>query len=145
MERIANHTKQPGVLRELFAALGNDPLVIAECLTRPVLAERLLTELYAHDDRFHGELKRSAEAELRRATTANVSADYALPAISGQSDSSSPSVNCTDNTWTATSTAGAPATREHHTAVWTGSEMIVWGGWGSGPGPRLDTGGRYNS
>jgi hypothetical protein len=65
MERIANHTKQPGVLRELFAALGNDPFVIAECLARPVLAERLLTELYAHDQRFHGELKRRAEADLR--------------------------------------------------------------------------------
>src|SRR5881398_841134 len=34
MERMASHTKQPGVLRELFAALGNDPLVIAECLAR---------------------------------------------------------------------------------------------------------------
>src|SRR5437899_2098836 len=65
MERMASHTKQPGVLRELFAALGNDPFVIAECLARPVLAERLLTELYAHDSRFHGELKRRAEAELR--------------------------------------------------------------------------------
>src|SRR5216110_192615 len=65
MERIATHTKQPGVLRELFAALGNDPFVIAECLARPVLAERLITELYAHDQRFHGELKRRAEAELR--------------------------------------------------------------------------------
>ena len=43
MERIASHTKQPGVLRELFAALGNDPVVIAECLARPVLAERLFT------------------------------------------------------------------------------------------------------
>ena len=65
MERIASHTKQPGVLRELFAALGNDPFVIAECLARPVLAERLLSELYAHDQRFHGELKRRAEAELQ--------------------------------------------------------------------------------
>src|SRR5437773_9131751 len=65
MERIASHTKQPGVLRELFAVLGNDPFVIAECLARPVLAERLLTELYAHDSRFHGELKRRAEADLR--------------------------------------------------------------------------------
>src|SRR5712691_9356425 len=65
MERIASHTKQPGVLREIFSALGNDPFVIAECLARPVLAERLLTELYAHDQRFHGELKRRAEAELR--------------------------------------------------------------------------------
>ena len=51
MERIASHTKQPGVLREIFAALGNDPFVIAECLARPVLAERLLTELYAHDSK----------------------------------------------------------------------------------------------
>src|SRR5438128_3699799 len=65
MERMASHTKQPGVLREIFAALGNDPFVIAECLARPVLAERLITELYAHDQRFHGELKRRAEAELR--------------------------------------------------------------------------------
>src|SRR6266446_4481940 len=53
MERMASHTKQPGVLREIFAALGNDPFVIAECLARPVLVERLLTELYAHDSRFH--------------------------------------------------------------------------------------------
>src|SRR5262245_7546182 len=41
MERMAQHSKQPEVLRELFAALGNDPFVIAECLARPVLAERL--------------------------------------------------------------------------------------------------------
>src|SRR4030095_13273117 len=40
MERMASHTKQPDVLGELFAALGNDPFVIAECLARPVLAER---------------------------------------------------------------------------------------------------------
>src|SRR6476620_357125 len=41
MERMAQHSKQPEVLRELFAALGNDPFVIAECLARPVLSERL--------------------------------------------------------------------------------------------------------
>src|SRR5437773_6855839 len=41
MDRMAQHTKQPEVLRELFAALGNDPFVIAECLARPVLAERI--------------------------------------------------------------------------------------------------------
>ena len=65
MERIASHTKQPEVLHEIFGVLGNDPFVIAECLAKPILAERLLTELYAHDQRFHGELKRHAEAELR--------------------------------------------------------------------------------
>src|SRR5438552_5070280 len=40
MERMASDTKQPEVLRELFAALDNDPFVIAECLARPLLAER---------------------------------------------------------------------------------------------------------
>src|SRR5215468_7142268 len=43
MDRMAQHTKQPEVLQELFEALGNEPFVIAECLVRPVLAERLLT------------------------------------------------------------------------------------------------------
>src|SRR5947207_2571937 len=311
MERMASQTKQPGVLREIFAALGNDPLVIAECLARPVLAERVITELYAHDSRFHGELKRRAEADLRThpsvremkqtsgmytemewiksdstpdqnkggsaspeddakangqrrdaedgitlnsrewdetvqklvatlnkpdaatpkafgvgvrsrkrgiaafesadmsahsknvagdeyetlavgkvsplredeghyyavavmnkgkdrlklatvawlkeplrswlakaetqvpVTMAAVSANYTLPVISGQSDNSIPSVACTDDTWTATSTGtNAPAARELHTAVWTGSEMIVWGGFNGSS--ILNTGGRYN-
>src|SRR4030095_10956996 len=42
------------------------------------------------------------------------------------------------NSWTATSTTNAPPTRTGHTAVWTGSEMIVYGGY------YLTTGGRYN-
>ena len=57
MERIASHTKQPEVLRELFEALGNDPFVIAECLARPLLAERLVTNLYAHDEQIHANAK----------------------------------------------------------------------------------------
>src|SRR6266446_8540257 len=57
MERMAQHTQQPKVLRELFAALGNDPFVVAECLVRPILSEHLATSLYARDERFHGELK----------------------------------------------------------------------------------------
>ena len=32
------------------------------------------------------------------------------------------------NSWTATSTTNAPTARFFHTAIWTGSEMIVWGG-----------------
>src|SRR5438034_6950296 len=43
------------------------------------------------------------------------------------------------DSWTATSTTNAPTGREYHTAVWTGSEMIVWGGCCA-----LNTGGRYN-
>lgn len=32
------------------------------------------------------------------------------------------------NTWTAVTTNGAPAPRAYHPAVWTRTEMIVWGG-----------------
>src|SRR6266480_2820915 len=69
MDRMAQHTKQPDVLRELFEALGDDPVVIAECLARPTLAERLLTSRYAYDQRFHSESKQRAEAELEAAPT----------------------------------------------------------------------------
>src|SRR5438477_2331352 len=65
MDRMAKHTKQPEVLRELFEALGNDPFVIAECLSRPALADRLLTNWYGYDQRIHGELRQRAEADLQ--------------------------------------------------------------------------------
>src|SRR5438128_7358849 len=65
MDRMAQHTKQPEVLRELFEALGNDPFVIAECLARPALAERLLRHWYACDQRIHGELRQRAKADLQ--------------------------------------------------------------------------------
>src|SRR5438132_13597518 len=48
------------------------------------------------------------------------------------------------DSWTATSIANAPADRERHTAVWTGTEMIVWGGTPGGFS-GLNTGGRYNA
>jgi len=70
MDRMVKHTRQPEVLRELFEALGNDPFVIAECLARPALAERLLTDWYAFDERIHGDLKRQAAIELRAHPTA---------------------------------------------------------------------------
>src|SRR6266705_1682303 len=50
------------------------------------------------------------------------------------------------DTWTATNTTNAPTARFAHTAVWTGSEMVVWGGYfyiGSNE-YFLNTGGRYN-
>jgi len=282
MERMAQHTKQPEVLHELFAALGNDPFVIAECLARPALSERLVTNFYAHDQRFHGALRQRAEADLlahhsvgqmkqtngkyseielvksdsaedeenqsaepglklnshdwdetvqrlaatfdkasaakasafgvRRHVAAFESADtsahsknasaepyeaipggklsplqedeeryyatvvvkktkdrlklaivewrkepleswrtreenrvpkvmaatvanYALPTISRAAS------GCIDDSWTPTSSA--PDARESHTAVWTGSEMIIWGG-SQGFEQVLNTGGRYN-
>jgi Galactose oxidase, central domain len=147
MDRMAQHTKQPEMLRELFVALGNDPFVIAECLARPVLAERFANgdpvaaapnAFWATDPSRMPQQKPFLAGWLAKAETqvpvlmAAMTANYTLPAISDQ-----PS-ECIDS-WSPTSTTSAPTTRGDHTAVWTGSEMIIWGGccyW--------NTGGRYN-
>ena len=50
--------------------------------------------------------------------------------------------NPTTDNWTPTTLTNAPAARRWHTAVWTGSEMIVWGG--DLESPVTNTGGRYN-
>ncbi|MFN8546779.1 MAG: hypothetical protein U0527_02095 [Candidatus Eisenbacteria bacterium] len=55
----------------------------------------------------------------------------------------SPSPANADDTWSSTSTANAPVGRYQHTAVWTGTEMIVWGGF-DGVSAFLNNGGRYN-
>ena len=46
------------------------------------------------------------------------------------------------NSWVATTTTGAPSARYDQTAVWTGSQLIVWGGQETFP-TGLNTGGRY--
>ncbi len=46
------------------------------------------------------------------------------------------------DSWSAISTTNAPSARSGHTAVWTGSKMLIWGGYDmSGP---LNTGGVYD-
>jgi N-acetylneuraminic acid mutarotase len=53
--------------------------------------------------------------------------------------------NPATDTWTATAIAGAPPARLSHTAVWTGTEMIVWGGLsGAFSFQTLGDGARYN-
>jgi N-acetylneuraminic acid mutarotase len=128
MERMAQHTKQPEVLSELFEALGNDPFVIAECLARPTLSERLVTDLHV------AQIKTGA---LMPKVMAATSTDYTVPTILDGAN------GCTDNTWTATSTINPPSGRELHTAVWTGNEMIVWGGYEALVG-ELNTGAKYD-
>jgi N-acetylneuraminic acid mutarotase len=53
------------------------------------------------------------------------------------------------NTWRPIAAAGAPAPRWSHSAVWTGSEMVVWGGLGcgvdsTGAPATCGDGGRYD-
>ena len=63
-----------------------------------------------------------------------------------QTPSATPTPLCNNDTWTPTSTSDAPVARSNHTALWTGSEMIVWGGASSSPSPPTlwNTGGKYN-
>jgi FG-GAP-like repeat/Divergent InlB B-repeat domain/FG-GAP repeat len=178
MDRMARQTKQPKVLRELFTALGDDPTVIAECLARPTLSDRLVHELCDNTNATaavsktgaaevnrntreqvkHGSLNSVQEDDGSYYTTLTLShrqgpvdakafqqrpmtmaavvpTSYTLPVIN------KPSSGC-DDAWTATTLTGAPEPRYVHTAVWTGSEMIVWGGGASGV--LYNTGGRYN-
>jgi hypothetical protein len=147
MERMAAHTRQPDVLRELFEALGNDPFVIAESLARPILAERLVRECKGgsssplRDGKPNREAITnswpSAPATIARGAADPPDAAYKLPEISAPLD-------CTgDDAWAATTTINAPDAREFHKAVWTGSEMIIWGGYNVSNPPILNTGGRY--
>ena len=46
------------------------------------------------------------------------------------------------DSWTPTTNTNAPAARSIHTAVWTGSEMIVWGGYDGNT--QVNTGGKYD-
>jgi len=49
------------------------------------------------------------------------------------------------DSWIPIATVSAPSIRADHTAIWTGSEMIVWGGYYyDGTDRYLDTGGRYD-
>jgi N-acetylneuraminic acid mutarotase len=143
IERMASHTMRADMLKELWAALDSDPLIIAECLARPILVERLYTEIAVKD-------YTTAQTGLRQAVWRGsdkptsvmnlgwrpmAGYEYRLPAVAGQA-------TCNVAGWTMTTTFGAPSTRYGHTAVWTGSEMIVWGGYSNGA--YLNTGGRYD-
>src|SRR5262249_31826562 len=52
--------------------------------------------------------------------------------------------NPNTDSWTATNTTNAPSGRQSHTAVWTGSDVVVWGGYDIS-GFAVNTGGRYNA
>jgi N-acetylneuraminic acid mutarotase len=48
------------------------------------------------------------------------------------------------NSWSATTTTNAPLDREGESAVWTGSRMVIWGGYSFSNYAYTDTGGQYD-
>jgi N-acetylneuraminic acid mutarotase len=145
IERQARDSKQPAILRELWQALGNDPNFIAETLARSTLAERLLRIWY--EDNFLNKAGDAAAASAEHsfeewwrsvrndfATELNPPAyTYRLPIITETPQA--------DNPWVPT--FALPEGDLEATAVWTGSEMIVWGGTDDGAG-KFNSGSRYD-
>ena len=133
MDRMAQHTRRPEMLRELFEALREDAFIIAECMVRPVLAERLNASASVE-----GGVSPAARSFFAAETTASMEHRYKLPEVSV-------SDKCGD-TWDATSTMNVPDGRALHTALWTGTEMIAWGGYNFNDNRlnTLNTGGRYD-
>lgn len=64
LRRIAGQTLMPSRLHEVFAALDFDPVLIHECLARPLLVNRTIQNLFLKDVRIHDGAQRAAE-ELR--------------------------------------------------------------------------------
>ena len=144
MERMASHTRQSEVLWELFAALGDDPFIVAECLARPTLSERLVSELWVGSNPV-AETQSLGSSVVRTEKESSVATDqpasgYYLPQIAN-SQVEDPTAGSVDH-WTATSLTDAPDACAYHTAVWTGAEMIAWGG--AHGVDYLNTGGRYS-
>ncbi|PYL75034.1 MAG: hypothetical protein DMF26_09370 [Verrucomicrobia bacterium] len=131
MERQARDSKQPEVLRELWAALGNDPYLIAEMLARPALVERLARNWYQGNDTFENWWQ-SVRGKL--STTLDKPAyNYTLPEIATNPQA--------QNRWSPTH--ALPEANAQISGVWTGAEMIIWGGTEIGAS-KFNSGSRYN-
>ncbi len=72
LQRMLRDSRRPDRLRELFQALGNDPVLIEECLVRPALVSRLANHFFTLDQSMHaGARQRAGGLDAPRA------ADYA--------------------------------------------------------------------
>ena len=132
MDRIAANTTDGRVLGELHAALGNDPFMIAETLARETLVDRMIHELYTEELKPFDSWWKTQSGTLTTRVEATGPFTLESPAT----------VSCTNDTWESTA-PDLPSPRIWNTAVWTGAEMIVWGGATANFTP-MNTGARYN-
>ena len=152
--RIARSTRLPDRLRELHAALGDDPFLIMECLVRPVLVDRLARSFLSADQRFQGEKQEDAPEKATQTTpkmswddwwsteSAGFDEDDVRPVAEPSSVEapvlSSPASLEDDCVRWKVDVGYGPVARTGHVSVWTGSLMLVWGGDGTEGGDRYD-------
>ena len=79
LARMAGGTRMPERLLELYAALGNDPFLVKECLARATLVDRLAHNFYALDATLHAQARARAEELHRLVMSGAVSATAEHP------------------------------------------------------------------
>ncbi|MFN7965383.1 MAG: hypothetical protein U0V87_06835 [Acidobacteriota bacterium] len=133
LESIARRSRDRQRLLEMWRALDNDPVSIVEAMVRPALVDALLREAVtpallqgASFDQWW------SSARDRFSAASPVTPRVNLPALQDAS--------CTPDSWSPIG-GNAPVGRAGHSAIWTGSEMIVWGGL---EGNYLRSGSRYD-
>lgn len=148
LRRIFRDSRDPERLAEIVAALDEDGYRLAECLARPLLAERLVRSFYAADQRFGaGKGHPSFDKWL-----ASVQSGLELELVTERADwkswepplaASHVPKGTNGDFWVPT--AALPEATSGETAVWTGSEMIVYGGCGQTSNfCEIANGGRYD-
>ncbi|MGH9870250.1 MAG: Kelch repeat-containing protein [Candidatus Polarisedimenticolia bacterium] len=144
--RMARETSMPERLRELHDALGDDPVLILECLVRPVLAQRRAGERLAPgiwDAERAPDGPRLDALDVGPVVTAGM--QLVVPAPDESSEAASLSSGC-DGGWDNgilddfpdVTPSPEPQARSGHSTVWTGNLMIVWGGTAASSGFRYD-------
>ena len=131
IERMSRETRQPEVLREIFAALGNDARLVAEIVARPNLVDR-----FAAGNDFEARWQQEKNDFSTEIIESNF--PYRLPEINFNSNQNQP-----DDTWR--EMPAMPELLRPRMAIWTGVEMIVWGGGPDlFPQTKVNSGSRYN-
>jgi len=67
LERVAERTQLPERLQQVYYALGNDPVLVQECLIRPGLADRLVRSFVSADESLQADRRAEAERLRRKA------------------------------------------------------------------------------
>jgi hypothetical protein len=155
--RIVSRSRAPRRLIELFDALGNDPVLIQECLVRPVLIDRLIRRQFESDpsfpewisfDEWWGGIRHTLSGQPV-SPPAGLSEGFVEAALDDLHSRRPTAPGGVDMFWDNQSLddldTGAPDIWSGDPGVWTGSELIVWGG-GSGDesNPVPGVGGRYD-
>ena len=164
--RMASHTQASEQLKAMFDAVGNDSTRAAECIARPLLARRWLMESFNSDPALRAQAQAGTSLEAPDSAT-DSTADTDIEPVSldawwrnerNRHSETMPDVAIKTalpeiangrlghkfgpDEWR-TLVPRTPSSRAEHTMVWTGSEMIVWGG-SDIDELELNSGGRYH-